>query len=193
MTNSMEASRARRAVAGDSRPVIRPVRIPMMLASFKPAPSWALKTFISATLPSGNACKQTSPFVSVPSTSTRSTLMLRARRRAFEGNLISRNAIFSHSSKQLQGPEVVDVHDAFEAAGAVHDEHGRNFLFFHQAQRARGEFSARQRDGVGRHAIAPRQLQHVLLALLHDAAKIAIREESEQAAIRFGHSRKAEA
>src|ERR1700735_3972217 len=56
-------------------------------------------------------------------------------------------------SKQLQSPEVVNVEDAFEAAGGIHDEDRGDFLFFHPAQGAGGEFGARNGDGILGHAI----------------------------------------
>src|SRR5579872_1540482 len=121
----MAISRARCAIAGELRPVITPVRIPMMLASLIPAPSWALNTFISATLPSGNAWRQTVPGVRVPSASIRNSRTLRARRITAGGNFVSRMGTERSDqevgSEELQSPQVVDVQNAFELSVRIHD------------------------------------------------------------------------
>jgi hypothetical protein len=41
----------------------------------------------------------------------------------FVGYLISRIDICNFLLEKLQSPEVVDVEDAFEAAGGIYDEH----------------------------------------------------------------------
>ena len=40
----------------------------------------------------------------------------------FAGYLISRMAIYNFLLEKLESPEVVDVEDAFEPAGGIHDE-----------------------------------------------------------------------
>src|SRR5271156_1359212 len=182
----MPISRARRVVAGESRPVISPVRMPMMPASLIPAPSCGSKTFISATLLSGNVCRQTTPGVRVPSTSIKRTRIGFARRKTFGGYLISRIAICTHPLEQLKSPEVVDVEDAFEAAGGIDDEDRGDFLFFHEAQSAGSELGARNGDGIFCHAIGGGQIQDVFFLLQHDASQIAIRDDAEDAAVRLG-------
>src|SRR5579863_5515043 len=178
----MEASRARRAVAGESRPVISPVRMPMMLASLIPAPSCALKTFISATLPSGNPCRQTTRGVIVPSTSISRTRTFLARRIACAGNLISRIGISGKPQldndekyltrtgrglEQLERPQVVEVNHPLEAPRVVHHDHGGDLFFFHQSQRRRGKLRFRKRHRLLRHAINRGQIEYILLPPLH--------------------------
>ena len=77
---------------------------------------------------------------------------------------ISRMAIYNFLLEKLKGPEVVDVEDAFKAAGGIHDEDGGDFLFLHPAQSARSELGARNGDGIFRHAIGGRQSRTFLFA-----------------------------
>ena len=81
------SSSARLATAGERRPVMKPVWMPIVFASERPCPSFALKIFISDTLPAPDPSaavpeiRQTPPSVRVPSTSMRKSLIFRARAR----------------------------------------------------------------------------------------------------------------
>src|SRR5271166_4565827 len=77
--NSILISWARRRSAALSRPVIQPVRRPAVCARVSPWPSCASKVLISRAVPSGCESRVTLPFVIVPSTSMRSSLICAAR------------------------------------------------------------------------------------------------------------------
>src|ERR1035437_8702714 len=69
---------ARSTVAGETRPLIKPVAIPTRAIHCSAIPSWESKPLVSAILPSGPGTLYSFPFVSTPSTSINSRRILDA-------------------------------------------------------------------------------------------------------------------
>src|ERR1700752_735669 len=115
---------------------MKPVLMPMMCARVRPAPSFALKTFISRiSPPPGGEMRQTPPSVRVPSTSMRKRRIFFARSKieaegcGFSGietifpfDLVHPMAFVSQLFRRCRGIERLPVCFRIYLAEAIHEQ-----------------------------------------------------------------------
>src|SRR5262245_22959811 len=121
-----------------------PVLSPAFWASRIPTPS--LESNILASFPPEK--KMILPSVRTPSASIRTIFTRRAR------SVRSCACFTSLSLEQLETPEVVDLHETFEAHRLVDDRNRCDLALLHQPKRDRGQVRACDRHGLLRHHVA---------------------------------------
>ncbi len=88
------------------------------------------------------------------------------------------------SLKKLQCPEIVQVDDTRHSPRAIEYDHRRNLALLHQPQCGAGKFVRGNGYRIRGHALLRGELQYRSVPLLHEAAQIAIGNNSGEHAAR---------
>src|SRR5437762_6472319 len=198
-TNSTPISCIRRRSAADSRPVMTPSRKPAVRPRVMPWPSCASNVFISSAEPSGCDRSVTEPSVMVPSTSIRTTWICAARFLREGGIFAERDGKLSSKaanriadcstrvdgpgSDELEAPEIVKMDDAEDVARIVYDNDARDAALLHEGECFAGEDARFYCLWIRVQALRGGHAKCCAAVLFHEAAQIAVGENSRERTI----------
>ena len=95
-------------------------------------------------------------------------------------------------SDELHAPQIVKMHDAEDATRVVHDDDAGDAAFFHERERFAGEDGGFHRLRIRIHALRDIHAERRATMFFHEAAQVAVGENSGECAVVVDDGRHAE-